>query len=116
LSNHKRRDTHEIKYDILKAAIYGNGKTRIMYESGLNLRQLNSYFAELLSRGALEFRSKERKYATTERGQAFVKAYEHYRETADLLLKQEAILSEFFPTSEKRTFVVGSLQAYQPTY
>jgi predicted transcriptional regulator len=96
----------EIKYDILNSALHGDGKTHIMYATGLNLRQLNAYLAELLASGGLEFRIENRKYTTTEKGKAFAKAFEHYRETMDLLAKQEAALSNFFPTTASRTLVM----------
>jgi hypothetical protein len=58
-----------------------------------------------MSHGALEFRAPEKRYFTTERGRAFVRAFDHYRETVNLLGKQEAALAEFFPTTAKRTLV-----------
>jgi predicted transcriptional regulator len=73
-----------------------------MYESGLNLKQLNLYLNELISNGALEFRAAEKRYYTTEKGRTFLRAFDHYRETVNLLDKQEAALAQFFPTSPKR--------------
>jgi len=84
------------------AALPGGRKTHIMYESGLNLKQLNLYLGELMSNGALEFRAMEKKYFTTEKGRAFLRAFDHYRETVNLLDKQEAALAQFFPTNPKR--------------
>jgi predicted transcriptional regulator len=43
LNGHRRRDSEEITYAILKAAVNGERKTRIMYQSSLNLKQLNQY-------------------------------------------------------------------------
>jgi len=105
LSERRRRDSNQIKYEVLMAALPGGRKTHIMYESGLNLKQLNLYLGDLITHGALEFRAQEKRYFTTERGRAFVKAFDHYRETVNLLGKQEAALAEFFPTSAKRTVV-----------
>lgn len=73
-----------------------------MYESGLNLKQLNLYLNELISNGALEFRVMEKRYYTTEKGRTFLRAFDHYRETVNLLDKQEAALAQFFPSSSKR--------------
>ena len=79
------------------SALSGNRKTHIMYESGLNLKQLNFYLEELLGHGALEFRAPEKRYVTTEKGKAYARAVDHYRETMNLLNKQEVALAEFFP-------------------
>ena len=84
------------------AALPGGRKTHIMYESGLNLKQLNLYLGELLSHGALEFKPLEKKYVTTEKGRAFARAYDHYREAVNSLYKEEAALAQFFPSSMKR--------------
>jgi len=85
------------------AALPGGRKTHIMYESGLNLKQLNLYLGELTANGALEFRQLEKRYYTTEKGRAFVRAFDHYRETVNMLNKQEAVLAQFFPTQVKRS-------------
>jgi predicted transcriptional regulator len=106
MSDRRRRDSTEIKYDILNSALHGDGKTHIMYATGLNLRQLNTYITDLMASGGLEFRPVERRYITTEKGKAFAKAFEHYRETMDLLARQEAALASFFPTTVNRTLVV----------
>jgi predicted transcriptional regulator len=95
----------EIKYQILMSALSGNRKTHIMYESGLNLKQLNHYLGELLENGALEFRPMRKEYVITEKGKAFARAVDHYRETMQLLNKQEVALAQFFPTTVKRTLV-----------
>lgn len=89
------------------AAMPGGRKTHIMYESGLNLKQLNMYLEELVSHGALEFRVAEKRYFTTEKGKGFVRAFDRYRETINLLNKEEATLAQFFPpASVKRPLVV----------
>lgn len=67
-----------------------------MYESGLNLKQLNLYMNELASSGALEFRGPEKRYYATEKGRTFLRAYDRYREIVSMLDKQEAVLAEFF--------------------
>lgn len=108
MNGHRRRDSTEIKYDILSSALTGQRKTRLMYGSALNLKQLNAYIEELTANGVLEFRAQERQYYTTEKGRAFVKAVEHYRETVDLLNRQEDALTHFFPTMGKKTLVIRS--------
>jgi len=87
------------------ASISGNRKTHIMYGTGLNLRQLNLYLEELMSHGALEFKPPERKYFITNKGRAFVTAFDHYRETVSSLDKQEAALAQFFTTEMGRPLV-----------
>ncbi len=87
------------------AAVPGCRKTHIMYEAGLNLKQLNIYLGELTSHGALQFIPAEKRYLTSEKGRAFIRAFDHYRETIDVLNKQEAALSQFFPDPVKRAVV-----------
>jgi predicted transcriptional regulator len=102
LAERRRRDSNQIKYEVLMAALPGGRKTHIMYESGLNLKQLNLYLGELLANGALEFRAAERLYFTTEKGRSFAKAFDHYREAVNQLNKEEMALAQFFPTNGKR--------------
>jgi predicted transcriptional regulator len=101
LSERKRRDANQIKYEVLTAALPGEKKTHIMYESGLNVSQLNLYLEELMSHGALEFEPLGRKYSTTDRGRSFVRAFNQYKETIDALYKDELTLAQFFPNSVK---------------
>ena len=105
MSERRRRDANQIKYELLTAALPGGRKTHIMYESGLNLKQLNLYLDELIAHGALEFKPLERRYFTTDKGRAFVRAFDRYRETVSMLNKEEAALAQFFPTTVKRTLV-----------
>ncbi len=102
LNERRRRDSNQIKYEVLMAAMPGGRKTHIMYESGLNLKQLNLYLNELLAYGALEFRAAEKQYFTTEKGRSFAKAFDHYREAVNQLSKEEMALAQFFPPSVKR--------------
>ena len=106
LSERRRRDSNQIKYEVLMAALPGGRQTHIMYESGLNLKQLSLYLGELMSQGALEFRANEKRYFTTEKGRSFLKAFDRYRETVNQLNKEEAALAQFFPTTVKRTLLV----------
>ena len=97
MSQKRRRDSTQIKYELLMAALPGGKKTHIMYESGLNLKQLNLYLNELTSNGTMEIRIPEKKYYATAKGREFLKAYDHYRETVNILDKQAAALAQFFP-------------------
>jgi predicted transcriptional regulator len=101
MEGRRRRDSNQIKYEVLMAAFSGAKKTHIMYESGLNLKQLNFYINELLMNGALEFRLQEKKYYTTEKGKGFAVAFDHYRKSVSTLNKEETTLSQFFPISGK---------------
>jgi len=83
------------------ASVSGNRKTHIMYESGLNLKQLNLYLGELLAHGALEFKPLERGYFITNKGRAFVNAFDHYRELAKILNQDEEALTQFFHTASR---------------
>ena len=102
MNERRRRDANQIKYEVLMSALPGGRKTHIMYESGLNLKQLNAYLTELMSSGALEFKVNEKRYYTTEKGRAFAKAFDHYREAVNQLNKEEIALAEFFPTTQKQ--------------
>jgi predicted transcriptional regulator len=118
LSERRRRDATEIKYQILMSAVSGNKKTHIMYESGLNLKQLNHYLGELLGNGALEFRPQKKEYFITEKGRTFARAVDNYRETVALLNKQEATLAQFFPTtvtSSKKRLVAPQGSRFLPS-
>ena len=84
------------------SSISGKRKTHIMYESGLNLKQLNLYLGDLMANGALEFKPNEKKYFITNRGRAFMSAFGQYRETVSKLAKAEAALSQFFPTTASK--------------
>ncbi len=105
MSERRRRDSNQIKYEVLMAAIPGGRKTHIMYQSGLNLKQLNFYLAELLSHGALEFKPAEKRYFTTEKGKEFARAFDHYREVVNQLDKEASALAGFFPGPVKRKIV-----------
>jgi predicted transcriptional regulator len=103
LSEGRRRDANQIKYEVLTAALPGGKKTKIMYESRINLSQLNLCLRELMSHGALEFDPLEKRYSTTDRGRNFVRAFDQYKETIDTLNKEELALAQFFPNSAKRS-------------
>ena len=105
MDGHKRRDSGEIAYAILKAAVGGQRKTRIMYQSSLNLKQLNQYIEELILNELLGYRPEGRYYQTTERGRTFTRMFENYKETRDLLSEQEKALDRLL-TSRAKSFAV----------
>ena len=106
MNGHRRRDSGEITYAILKAAVNGQRKTRIMYQSSLNLKQLNQYIEELILNELLGYQPATRYYQTTERGRTYTRMFENYRETKDLLSEQEKALGRFLTTKAKKSFAV----------
>ena len=114
MSNRKRRDATEIKYEILMASISGTKKTHIMYQSGLNLRQLNLYLGELMNHGALEFKPLEKRYFTTQRGRAFMSAFGQYRETVETLDTAKAAVAHFFSSSMSTPLVAPTGGSSKP--
>jgi predicted transcriptional regulator len=96
-------------FAILKSVQTGRRKTKVMYEANLNLKQLNAYLEMLASNQMLIFDPTGRIYEATERGRAFVKAFEHYKETTELLKEQQTALGDFFT---KRTDEPVSLRPY----
>ena len=74
----------------------GMRKTHIMYETGLNLKQLNLYLGELINKGTIEYSPLDKRYFITNKGRAFVSAFGKYRETVKMLEKAENELTQFF--------------------
>ncbi len=101
LNGHKRRESNEIMYDILRAALSGQKKTRVMYESKLNLKQLNLYLTELASHDLITYIPDGKYYVATERGRSYARAFEHYKETVDLLHAQEGEIKQFLTARTK---------------
>src|SRR5688572_18248133 len=86
------RSRTEIASQILKAAIGGVAKTRIMYRAFLSYAQLKEYLQVLTVNGLLEYVKGEELYRTTAKGQKFLKLYENMGEldihTSELVQKQ----------------------------
>jgi predicted transcriptional regulator len=102
LSGQRRRGPTEIRYEILKAALGGQKKTRIMYQSSLNLKQLNKYLDDLVLTELIGYHPAGRYFATTDKGRTFARMFENYRETADLLSEQEKALERFLTSRAKK--------------
>lgn len=100
----RRRDATEIASDILKAAGRGERKTRVMYASALNSGQLKNYTEELITQGLLAYDSGQRLYLATDKGRQFVKFFDRFAETRDLLIEQSRALDSLFLVREKKTF------------
>jgi predicted transcriptional regulator len=77
----KYRSRTEIVAEILKSASGdGSGKTKIMYKAYLSYAQLKEYLAILVANGLLEELDAENMYRTTEKGNKFMRFYQHMDE------------------------------------
>ena len=80
------RSRMDIMANILKAAEEASRKTRIMYSCNLSFRQLKAYLQMLVDEGFLraipiaESNPIAEAFQTTEKGQAFLEAYDNLRE------------------------------------
>ena len=72
-----RRSYLDIVHDILRVALGGARKTRIMYEANLSYKQLKEYLELLLSSRMLSLRGDT--YHTTEKGKRFIKEYQELK-------------------------------------
>ncbi len=85
----QHRSRWDIMASVLRAASSGRAKTYIMRKCNLSYRQLQSYLDLLAERDFLRAASTEEKsnpgkiFVTTERGRAFLKAYDHLRITIE---------------------------------
>ena len=77
-----------------------------MYQSRLNVRQLNEYLEQLTLCELVCYPQAERHYATTEKGRAYTKMFENYKETADLLTEQKKALARFLTPKVKKPVLV----------
>jgi predicted transcriptional regulator len=91
-----RRGGREIAHDIITAADAGARKTAIMYGSRLNPRQLSKHLGRLIRDGFIEHDSEKAQYCATHKGKRYVKAFEKYLATRDLLAEQELVLEAFW--------------------
>lgn len=66
-----RRDRHDITIDILRKAVSGTRKTRMMSDVGLSYTQAKQYLDVLLNNGLLETIEK-RRLRTTKKGLEFL--------------------------------------------
>ena len=99
----KRRTKEEIAYAIISSAMDGQRKTKIMYEAGMNLFQLDSYLDDLIGKGMMTIGAR-RVYFATEKGKNFLAAFERYTEARDVLDAHKAIIESYFNgTVEKKT-------------
>lgn len=69
-----RRSRYEICADILRAALNGAKKTRVVYATNLNFNLVNRYLPRLTERGFIEA-TDDGYYLTTPKGALFLKEY-----------------------------------------
>lgn len=72
----KYRCRTDITAEILKTALNGAVKTKIMYQAFLSYVQLKEYLAVLEEQKLLEYRIIEQQYYTTEKGRCFLEIHE----------------------------------------
>ena len=97
----KRRTKEEIAYAIISSAMDGQKKTKIMYEAGMNLFQLDSYLEDLIGKGMLTLGSR-RIYLATEKGKNFLTAFEQYMEARGVLDGHKAIIDSYLHGTMER--------------
>jgi predicted transcriptional regulator len=71
----------EIIADVLRVASGNAKKTQIMYQANLSYRVLQKYLAEITGASLICFEDGERCYVLTDKGRAFLDAYEEYSKT-----------------------------------
>ena len=77
-----RRSRVEIIADILKAAIEGSNKTRLVYSTNINFTMVNESLELLVERGFIEVLGK--RYYTTESGLEFIRIFDKMSGLLDL--------------------------------
>jgi len=70
----RRNDLH-ICADVLRVALTGANKTRIVYQANLNFKVVKKYLQRLLGNGLLQS-TRDRRFITTEKGLEFLKQFE----------------------------------------
>ena len=71
------RSRTDIISQILDATNGGVSKTKIMYKAYLSYAQLKEYLSVMLENGLIEHERETNTFRTTEKGRAFIKAYNH---------------------------------------
>jgi predicted transcriptional regulator len=73
----KYRSRTDIVSQVLEAANGGSTKTKIMYKAYLSYAQLKEYLSILTEKGLLQYVEGEHIYKTTDKGNKFMRVYQH---------------------------------------
>jgi predicted transcriptional regulator len=71
----------DIIADILRVVSESARKTQIMYQANLSYRVLQKYLADITGASMICFEDGKRCYVLTDKGRAFLDAYEEYSKT-----------------------------------
>ena len=82
----KNRNADEITSSILRTAIGGVTKTKMMYEAFITYTQLNEYLSVLIEKGFLQYQEGERVYRTTEKGARLLQSCEKLTESNKIII------------------------------
>jgi len=72
----KHRSRLAISAEVLRYAINGEKKTRLMYQANLSYDSVKEYLAMLTSNGLLTFNAESDTYKTTRKGRTFLMKYD----------------------------------------
>jgi len=72
----KHRSRLAISAEVLRYAINGEKKTRLMYKANLSYDSVKEYLAMLTSNGLLTFNAENDLYTTTRKGRTFLQKHE----------------------------------------
>lgn len=97
LTRPRRRTSEKIVADMISASLPGSRKTKIMNAASLNAKQVNRYIAILLEEGLLMLKRTDHIYLPTVRGREFLRTFERYEQTLDLLLEQRKAMADLIP-------------------
>jgi predicted transcriptional regulator len=81
----QRRSPELIVSEIIRAALPGVRKTRLMYASSLNVKQLNKYLEAMLEADLLSYDPSNNTYLATERAVAYLKTLADFYKTEEKL-------------------------------
>ncbi|MEM0117500.1 MAG: winged helix-turn-helix domain-containing protein [Conexivisphaerales archaeon] len=96
----RRRSKEEVLGEIIRAALDGAIKTRIMYRAALNSRQLKRYLQVLMKQGLLEYNDKQKVFVSTEKGKLFLARLDEFLKAKNQLQDQSKALREFLKPQE----------------
>jgi predicted transcriptional regulator len=81
------RSKLDIIADILRVASGYAKKTQIMYQANLSYAIMQKYLAEMIGASLISFEDETRSYVLTDKGSAFLDAYQEYTKTSMYLEK-----------------------------